>query len=52
MPVRATDATADDLGDGAVGVGFRSVDVLDRQRFLEALKRVLLASRSHMPNVI
>jgi len=39
MPVRATDATADDLGDGAVGVGFRSVDVLDRQRFLGSSQR-------------
>ena len=42
MPVRATDTTADDLGDSAVRVGVRSVDVLDRQRFLEALKEYCL----------
>jgi hypothetical protein len=28
VPVRAADTTADDLGDGTVGVRFGSIDVL------------------------
>jgi hypothetical protein len=37
VPVRAADTTADDLGDGTVGVRFGSIDVLYGQRFLELL---------------
>jgi len=35
VPVRPTDATADDLGDSTIGFWFGSVDILYGQRLLE-----------------